>query len=135
MGVIWVLAGILVSLAVSWVLFIAVLIAFRPRGVTLSDAKRLVPDIVRLVRDLARDSALPKGVRRRLTLLIAYLAMPFDLVPDFVPVLGYADDVIVVAIVLRSVVRRAGPAALDRHWRGTDQGLRLVRALSGVTTR
>ena len=45
--------------------------------------------------------------------------MPVDLVPDFVPVLGYADDAIITALVLRSVVRRTGPEALTRHWPGT----------------
>ncbi len=127
--------GILATLAATWVCFMAVLVAFRPRGINLSEARRLVPDIIRLLRDLAKDSSLPSGVRRRLGLLIAYLAMPFDLVPDFIPVIGYADDVIITAIVLRSVVRHAGPAALDRHWRGSDQGLSLVRALSGLTNR
>ena len=55
----------------------------------------------------------------RLWLLLGYLALPIDLVPDFIPVLGYADDAIVVALVLRSVVRRAGPDAIERHWPGT----------------
>jgi uncharacterized membrane protein YkvA (DUF1232 family) len=57
---------------------------------------------------------------------------PLDLVPDFIPVLGYADDVITVAVVLRSVIRRAGSAALDQHWRGTPQGLAVIRRLVGV---
>jgi uncharacterized membrane protein YkvA (DUF1232 family) len=85
------------------------------------------------VRDLAKDQSIPRGVRGRLLLLLAYLVSPLDLVPDFIPVLGYADDVIVVAVVLRSVIRRAGPAALDRHWRGTPQGLAVIRRLAGVS--
>jgi uncharacterized membrane protein YkvA (DUF1232 family) len=75
---------------------------------------------------------LPRGVRRRLALLLAYLAFPIDLVPDVVPVLGYADDVVVIALVLRSVVRRAGPAAVERHWTGTPAGLAFVRSLAGI---
>ena len=59
----------------------------------------------------------------RLWLLFAYLALPFDLVPDFIPIIGYADDAILVAVVLRSVVRRAGPEAVRRHWPGTPDGL------------
>ena len=51
------------------------------------------------------------------------MAVPIDLVPDFVPVLGYADDAVVVALVLRSVVRRAGAGAVARHWPGTPEGL------------
>lgn len=127
-----VLLGVLAALALTWVVFIAVLVVFRPRGISFSEAKRLVPDVVRLLRSLAADSTLPPGVRRRLGLLLAYLALPFDLIPDFVPVLGYADDVIVIALVLRSVVRTAGTAALDRHWTGTTQGMSLVRLLAGL---
>lgn len=127
-----VVVGIVVGLAAAWMVFIGVLLVFRPRGINLSEAKRLVPDIARLLRALAGDPSLSRGVRRRLGLLLAYLAMPFDLVPDFIPVLGYADDVVVVALVLRSVVRRAGFEAVERHWPGTPAGLALVRSLSGI---
>ena len=124
--------AIVITLAVTWLVFLAVIAVVRPRGIDLRGAKRLVPDIVRLVRDLARDDTVSRGVRRRLALLLAYLAFPIDLVPDVIPVLGYADDVIVTALVLRSVVRSAGPAALDRHWRGTPEGLAVVRRLAGA---
>ncbi len=63
-----------------------------------------------------------------------YLASPIDLVPDFVPIIGYADDAVVVALVLRSVVRRAGRQALVRHWPGTPQGLGLIEQLAGLTS-
>ena len=67
----------------------------------------------------------------RLALLLGYLALPFDLIPDFIPVLGYADDAIIVTLVLRSVVRRAGEDAVRAHWPGSDDGFaalaRLVR--------
>ena len=57
-------------------------------------------------------------------LLFAYLAVPIDLVPDFIPVVGYGDDVVVVALVLRSVTRAAAPEAPTRHWPGSADGLR-----------
>lgn len=98
----------------------------------LRDALGLIPDIVRLLRRLAGDSTLPRGVRIRLSLLLVYLASPIDLVPDFIPVIGYADDAIIVAIALRSVARRAGPDALDRHWTGTPQGLRAIKQVAGL---
>ena len=125
------LAVVAGSLVLLWLVMLALLWRAKPDDVTLRDAVRLVPDLLRLLKRLAGDATLPRGVRVRLWLLIGYLAMPIDLVPDFIPVLGYADDVVVVAIVLRSVVRAAGPEALDRHWPGTPEGLRLVRMLCG----
>lgn len=98
----------------------------------LREGLRMLPDLVRLLRRLASDSALPRGVRIRLVAMLGYLALPIDLIPDFVPVLGYADDTIVVALALRSVVRRAGPEALTRHWSGSADGLRAVHRLAGL---
>ncbi len=125
--------GGLASLALAWLVFVVALAVFRPRGIGLSEAKRLVPDLVRLLRDLAADPSTSRSVRRRLGLLLGYLALPIDLIPDFIPILGWADDVIIVALVLRSVVRRAGPQALDRHWHGADVGLELVHRLAGIS--
>lgn len=71
---------------------IAALVVVRPKGPLLKEALRLLPDLLRLLRRLAADTTLPRGVRVRLGLLLAYLAIPFDIVPDFIPVLGYADD-------------------------------------------
>ena len=99
---------------------------------TVREALRLLPDLVRLLRRLAVvDPLLPTGERIRLWLGLGYLLLPIDLVPDFVPVLGYADDAVVVALVLRAVMRRAGPDAVERHWPGTPAGLAAVRRLAG----
>ena len=103
-----------------------------PDTVTMRDALRLLPDVLRLIRRLAADPAVPTGVRVRLGLVIVYLASPIDLVPDFIPVLGYADDAIIIALVLRSVTKRAGPDALQRHWPGTPDGLQLIQRLAGT---
>ncbi len=126
-----VLAGVLLV----WLVMVAVFyVSGRRAGdpTQLRDAARLLPDVLRLVRRLAADDSLPRGIRWRLGLLLAYLALPIDLVPDFIPVAGYADDVLLVAWVLRSVVRVAGPEALERHWPGTAQGLDVVRRLAGA---
>ena len=68
-------------------------------------------------------------MRVRLWLLLGYLALPVDLVPDVIPVIGYADDAVLVVWTLRSVLRRAGADALERHWPGTPDGLAAVRRL------
>ena len=125
------------SLAAVWVLLVVALYAAGRRSgsqVTLREALRMLPDVVRLLRRLAADRSLPRSLRWRLLALLAYLALPIDLVPDVIPVAGYADDVLLVAFVLRSVVRAAGPEALDRHWPGTPAGLAVVRRLAGVAT-
>jgi uncharacterized membrane protein YkvA (DUF1232 family) len=126
----WTLVGVLASLLLCWLVLMAVLWATRPDDLRLRDLLRLLPDVLRLVHRLAGDGTLPRGVRVRLWLLLGYLALPIDLVPDFVPVLGHADDAIVVALVLRSVVRHAGAAAIDRHWPGTPEGLAALRRAS-----
>ena len=127
--------GVAVGLLAVWLLLVvALLVAARraPDQVTLKDVLRLVPDVIRLVRRLAADRTLPRGVRWRLWALLGYLLMPVDLGPDFLPVVGYADDAVVIALVLRSVTRAAGPQALDRHWPGTPDGLAAVRRLVGL---
>jgi len=103
-----------------------------PGTVSMRDALRLLPDLIRLLRRLAADPNVPRGVRVRLLLLLAYLLSPIDLIPDFVPVLGYADDIIIVAVALRSVTRRAGQDAVERHWPGTPQGLQVIRQFARI---
>jgi uncharacterized membrane protein YkvA (DUF1232 family) len=127
-----VLLGLGGALLLAWLALIVALVVVRPNGDLLQQALRLLPDLLRLLRRLAIDQSLPRGVRVRLWLLLAYLAIPIDVIPDFIPVLGYADDAIIVIAVLRSVVRRAGLEALHRHWPGTDDGLGAVIRLCGL---
>src|SRR5439155_26703069 len=101
-------------------------------GDLLREALRILPEVLRLIHRLAADPNLPRGVRIRLGLLLIYLALPIDLIPDFIPVLGYADDAIIVTAVLRSVVRRAGIDAIRAHWPGTDDGFAAVARLTGL---
>ena len=115
--------GLGCAFALAWLALVLMLVRVRPQGSLLAESLRLVPDTVRLLRRLATDKSLPRGIRVRLWLLFAYLASPIDLIPDFIPVVGYADDAIIVCAVLRAVVRRAGPEAVRRHWPGTEDGI------------
>ena len=126
------LLGIVAAMLLAWLALVVALIIVRPRGGLLREALRLLPDVLRLVRRLAADQALPREVRVRLGLLLAYLAVPIDLIPDFVPVLGYADDAIIVTAVLRGVVRRAGIDAVRAHWPGTNDGFTALTRLTGL---
>ena len=126
------LVAVVGGLLLLWGVLLSALWWVRPDGTSTTAALRLLPDLLRLVRRLAADRSLPGGVRVRLWLLLVYLLCPVDLVPDFVPVLGYADDVVVVALALRAVVRRAGAEALTRHWPGDAAGLAVVSRLAGL---
>ncbi|MFL6124245.1 YkvA family protein [Actinophytocola sp.] len=126
------LIGVAAALLLAWLALVVLLLIARPRGNLLREALRVLPDVLRLVRRLAADKTLPRGVRVRLGLLLAYLAIPIDVIPDFIPLLGYADDAIIVTAVLRSVVRRAGLDAVRAHWPGTDDGFTAVARLTGI---
>ena len=78
-----------------------------------------------------RDARVPTRHKLLLALTIPYLASPIDLIPDFVPVLGQLDDVVLVAFVLRRVVR-ANPELVREHWPGPRDSLRTVLRLAGV---
>ena len=129
-----VVVAIVAGLVVLWVGLVVLLWAASRGGdpLTLREAMRLLPDVVRLLRRLASDPSLPRGVRIRVGLLLGYLLLPIDLVPDFIPVIGYLDDAVIVAFALRSVVRAAGPDALAAHWPGTPEGLAVVHRLAGL---
>jgi uncharacterized membrane protein YkvA (DUF1232 family) len=131
-----VLIGVVAGLVLMWVVVVGALWSVQGRFdlAALRGALRLLPDLVRLLKRLSADPALPRGVRLRLWLLLAYLLIPIDLVPDFIPVIGYADDAVIVAVALRSVIRHAGPQAIRRHWPGTEDGLAAVLRLAGETT-
>jgi uncharacterized membrane protein YkvA (DUF1232 family) len=129
MTLIW---AVLISLALTYLGLLAALLVARPKGNLLGETVRLLPDLLRLQRRLAADFTVPRAARVRLWLLLAYLAIPFDVVPDFVPVLGYADDAIIAILVLRSIVRRTGAPVVRRHWPGTDDGLAALARLTGL---
>jgi uncharacterized membrane protein YkvA (DUF1232 family) len=128
--------GFVAGLILMWLAVIAALWGIKGRFdlTALREALRMLPDLLRLLKRLAADPTLPRGVRIRLWLLLAYLITPIDLVPDFIPIIGYADDAIIVAIALRSVIRHSGPQAISRHWPGTSDGLTAILRLTGTTS-
>jgi uncharacterized membrane protein YkvA (DUF1232 family) len=121
------------SLVVIWALLLLVLWLVRPRDVGLGALVAIVPDVLRLVRDLVADRSTPLGVRVALVGLLAWLISPIDLVPEFIPVLGPLDDVIVAVLVLRYVRRKLGSAELARRWRGSEAGFALLGRVIGAS--
>jgi uncharacterized membrane protein YkvA (DUF1232 family) len=125
------LPGILLGLLGAWALLVVVLWVFRPKDVGARDLVRVVPDVLRLVRDLLADDTMAVGVRISLVILLAWLVSPVDLIPEFIPVLGPLDDVVVAVIVLRYVRRRMGGDDLRRRWRGSPEGFELLTGILG----
>jgi uncharacterized membrane protein YkvA (DUF1232 family) len=120
----WVVVAIGAAVAL-WLLFVLFLALAGRR----SDARALagfVPDCAVLISRLLRDERVPRRRKLLLLVLVAYLAMPFDLVPDFIPIAGQLDDVIVVALVLSHFLRTGGEPLVREHWPGPGQSLRLV---------
>jgi uncharacterized membrane protein YkvA (DUF1232 family) len=124
----WFLVGI-GAVAVVYGAFVVALVLLGRRG----DARALVtfiPDCIVLVTRLARDERVPRRHKLLLLALVGYLALPFDLVPDFIPVAGQLDDAIVVALVLRHFVRDSGEDLIRELWPGPEQSLELILRLA-----
>ena len=96
------------------------------------EVARFVPDCVVLVRRLLGDPRVPRRHKLLLGLVVGYLALPFDLVPDFIPVAGHLDDVLVVMFALRAVLRASGSDLLREHWRGPKSSLAIVLRFAGA---
>jgi uncharacterized membrane protein YkvA (DUF1232 family) len=124
----WLLISFAALVAV-WAAFVLWLVAAGRRD----DARALatfIPDCIVLVTRLARDPRVPR--RRKLLLLglVGYLALPFDLVPDFIPVAGQLDDAIIVALVLRHFVKAGGDQLIRELWPGPQPSLDLILRLA-----
>lgn len=98
------------------------------------DGLLFIPRVVKLVGGLAADGRLPRGVRLRIGAALLYLAMPIDIIPDWIPGLGHLDDVIVAAVLLDALFRSVPEDILHSHWGGPPRQLeRLARASRVIT--
>jgi uncharacterized membrane protein YkvA (DUF1232 family) len=126
----WVLVGLA---ALYGALIAALCIAGRRRQ--LVALARLIPDSVGLVRGLVGDPRVPRRWRWALAGLFVYLVLPFDLVPDFIPVAGHVDDAVLVVVVMRGVLRAAGPAIVAEHWAGSQSMLEILTRVAAPRSR
>jgi uncharacterized membrane protein YkvA (DUF1232 family) len=116
-----------------WLLTVATLM-LAGRKVEAKHLSRLLPDLAVLLRGLFHDQRVPRSSKALVAFAIVWVVSPIDLLPEFLPVIGPLDDVIVVALVLRHLVKRAGPEVVRDHWRGDPQMLeRALHALRLVT--
>ncbi|MBA3622048.1 MAG: DUF1232 domain-containing protein [Euzebyales bacterium] len=93
---------------------------------------RVVQDVVLLLKDLTTDPRVPRAEKVAAGLAVAYLLSPVDLIPDFIPVLGQADDAVIAVLAFRRLLNAAGYDVVYELWRGGDEGLALVLTLAGV---
>ena len=99
------------------------------RRVAAKELATLLPNLLLLFKDLARDPRVPRGAKMWIVIGGLWLASPIDLLPEFLPVIGPLDDAVVAALVLRYLVRRAGVEVVSEHWRGEPTTLeRLLEA-------
>jgi uncharacterized membrane protein YkvA (DUF1232 family) len=118
-------------LALAYSALVAMLVVMGRRADAHALA-RFVPDCIVLFGRLLSDTRISRAHRLLLVGLVAYLSMPFDLVPDFIPVAGQADDALMVALVLRTVLRGARTDLIRDQWPGPETSLSAVLRLAGL---
>lgn len=125
------LAVVVAGIFAVWAILIGLLWMFRPRDIGLGELLRVIPDVARLVRGLLGDRAVPFPAKVALVGLLAWLISPIDLIPEFIPVLGPLDDVVVAVLVLRYVRHKVGLEGLRSRWPGTPDGFALLSRIIG----
>jgi uncharacterized membrane protein YkvA (DUF1232 family) len=99
----------------------------------LADAVSMLPSMVKLVSRLLRDPRVPRRSKITLGLAAAYVASPIDLIPDAIPVIGWADDLLLIMFAIDSLIDRAGDDVVEELWDGPGDLLALVRDVMAVS--
>ena len=123
--------GVVLGLAAAWGLLVVTLWLLRPRGAPARELVGMVPSVARLVHSLVRDRMVPMDIRVVLVAVTLWLLSPVDLIPEFIPVLGPLDDVVVAILGLRYVRRRLGRAELARRWTGSSESFAVLSRVLG----
>jgi uncharacterized membrane protein YkvA (DUF1232 family) len=125
-----------VGLAVVVLLYAALVLGLvlGGRRVAAKELATLIPNLLLLFKDLARDPSVPRGPKIWVALGTLWLVSPIDLLPEFLPIVGPLDDAVVAALVLRHLVHRAGADVVRRHWRGEPATLDRILRAAGLPT-
>ena len=118
--------GLATTLAAAFVALIVAAVAAAPAGMPTADLLRVYPDLVRLLVSLSKDRRVARPVRWRLLAALAYNVQPINLIPEFIPVVGLADNVIITAWAVRSALHRSGAGVVLCHWRGSPASFTLL---------
>jgi uncharacterized membrane protein YkvA (DUF1232 family) len=125
--------GLVAGLLALWLALLILFFLLRPKDVPVRVLLGVIPDVLRLLRSLIRDGSVPTDVRVVVIGLVAWIVSPIDLIPEFIPVLGPLDDVVVAVVAMRYVRRRLGIADLQARWQGTADGFVVLTRIIGTT--
>ncbi len=98
----------------------------------IMDAALMLPNLVKLVGRLLKDPRVSRRSKVVLGFAAAYVASPIDLIPEFIPILGWADDVLLLVYAIDSLIDRAGPVVVEEHWDGPGDLLSMVTDVMGM---
>ena len=93
----------------------------------VTDAVSLVPNLIKLISRLVKDPRVPRRSKIALGLAAAYVATPIDLIPEVIPVVGWADDLLFLMLAIDSLIERAGKEVVEEHWDGPVDLLSVIR--------
>jgi uncharacterized membrane protein YkvA (DUF1232 family) len=129
--------ALLIALAITAAVYVtAVAVLFLVgRHTAAKEFALLLPNLIVLFKGLARDPRVPRGSKALLIVGVVWFASPIDLIPEFIPVLGPLDDAVVAALILRHLIRTAGPGIVAEHWRGEPATLARLLRLAGARDR
>jgi uncharacterized membrane protein YkvA (DUF1232 family) len=127
----WFLIGGL-ALLVVWLVVVGVLLLLG-RKTLARELITLLPNLVRLFRGLLSDARVPRSSKVLLVLGALWLASPIDLIPEFLPGIGAIDDAVIAGLVLRHVVKRAGPDVVRDHWQGDPRTIGVLLRAAGLS--
>jgi uncharacterized membrane protein YkvA (DUF1232 family) len=127
----WLFIGALALLAV-WLVAVAVLLLLG-RKTLARELITLLPNLVRLFRGLLSDARVPRSSKVLLVLGALWLGSPIDLIPEFLPGIGAIDDAVIAGLVLRHVVKRAGPDVVRDHWQGDPRTIGVLLRAAGLS--
>jgi uncharacterized membrane protein YkvA (DUF1232 family) len=106
------------AIAVGLYAFLLVALILAGRRSLAREVALLLPNLALLLKDLIRDPRVPRSSKVLLWIGVVWVASPIDLIPEFIPFLGPLDDAVVVALILRRLVKTAGREVIEEHWRG-----------------
>jgi len=124
--------GLVSAVVLVALTLLVALLALRPSGESLSDVARIFPDCIRLTAALYRDPALPRSAKWKLRIALIYNLQPINIIPDFIPIIGFADNALILIWAIRGTIKAGDPELIRRSWTGSDPGLVLLTRALGL---